>query len=106
MVPLELESRTEKDSRMLCKSWGGSFERLSFCERPLETCLRGSRPAALFVIDRLDVSYFDGDAGCDRWSVGDGGGSVCALLKDGAQFVLDGVDMTISSSSSSSSETV
>ena len=107
MVPLELESRTEKDSRMLCKSWGGSLDRLSFWEsRPFETSLRGSRLVAWFVTDRVDVSYFAGDGSCVRWVVGDGGGSVCALLKDESPFILDGVDTMISSSSSSSSETV
>ena len=106
MVPLELESRTEKDSRMLCRSWGGSLERLSFWERrPFETSLRGSLVDALLEIERDERSYLEGEAGCERWAIGDGGGSVCALLKDESPFILDGVD-TMISSSSSSSETV
>jgi hypothetical protein len=48
----------------------------------------------------------DGDAGCERCAVGDGGGSVCALLNEESPFILDGVEGIISSSSSSSSETV
>lgn len=102
MVPFELESSTEKDSRMLWRSCGGSLERLSFWENmPFETSLRGSLLAPGFA-DRDEVSYFAGDAGCERRTVGDGGGSVCALANLEFPFVLEGVESKISSSSSSS----
>jgi len=76
-VPFELESSTENDSRMLWRSWGGSLERLSFCDRPFETSLRGSRDV-LKEADTLLLSCFWGED--SLWAVGDGGGSVCARL--------------------------
>lgn len=69
---------------------------------PFETSLRGSLLGAGLVVADRDVSYFAGDAGCERRAVGDGGGSVCALRNDEAPFVFDGVETKISSSSSSS----
>lgn len=98
MVPLELESSTEKDSRMLWRSWGGSLERLSLDERPLETSRRCSLGGIVFVVW---WSYLVGEED-KRCVVGDGGGSVCARRKDDGSGCLEGVDMTISSSSSSS----
>ena len=65
IVPVEFESSTEKDSRMLWRSCGGSLERLSFWLSMLfETRRRGSLPLlGVFEKIRDDVSYLAGDAG-------------------------------------------
>jgi hypothetical protein len=46
IVPVEFESRTEKDSRIECRSWGGSFDRLSVCAGWLLLKRPGLRAAA------------------------------------------------------------
>ena len=101
MAPLEFASRTEKDSRMQCNSWGGSLERLSFWERVLEKTRRGEVVIveACDGAEREDESYLEGEGG--RQAVAEGGGSVCALLNVCSEDGLEGVE-TISCSSSSS----
>lgn len=117
MLPLLLLSRTEKDSRRLWRSWGGSLERESCCDRPVETRRRGSRFGLVVLVrgvleieSESVVLNLEGETVVvvgSRRAVGDGGGSVCALLvREGSKAAegLEGVEMV--SSSSSSSETV
>lgn len=86
MDPLLLPSRTEKDSRRLCRRAGGSFDRASFWEKPEEMLRRGAvgddnEGLRLVVKLLLSEEYLD-DADVvlvlvgSRRVVGDGGGSV------------------------------
>ena len=89
MYPVELESRTEKASRIEWRSCGGSFERLSDCvvtELPIMAGLRRAAAATENISSELDAAE-------RPRVVGEGGGSVRDLIDSGL----------ISSSSSCSS---
>lgn len=111
MAPEELESSTENDSRRLCSSAGGIFESGSAWSRAdgggvVLAVVRAKsldRDAGLLYASECDET---GLGGSGSLRDGDGGGSVCALMKD-VGFLEDLVGvLAMSSSSSSSSETV
>jgi hypothetical protein len=92
MYPVELESSTEKASRIECKSCGASFERLSVC-RVADLPVTAGLCGGVAVVEKMSSSRA---RAADRpLVVGDGGGSVCDLIAEG-----------LLSGSSSSSPTV
>lgn len=97
-VPVEFESRTEKDSRIEWRSCGGSLESTSVCGG----CEAAKFPGLLAAaeIENELMSVLDGDE--RPRVVGDGGGSVCDRAEAGGS-VLDrkGCGLILGSSSSS-----
>ena len=81
MYPVELESSTEKASRIEWRSWGGSLERLSVCVTAEFPAAAGFLRAAAATEKVSLLSILDA---ADRPRVvGDGGGSVCDLIASG-----------------------
>ena|SRR2546423_10562203 len=94
MKPVELESSTEKASRIEWRSWGGNLERLSVCAAVVLSIMAGPRRAAAAAENVSQLS--DLDAADRPLGVGEGGGSVCDLrasgLNSGSSFCSSAVN--------------